>query len=380
MRGAGGPWISTAWADGTQLCMPGNAWAVPICDVALPSGLGLRMVLRALRVGMAISIGLRGHVDRWSRRRVREQEPVWLSEEERLGWLSVTNGDTSHEIQEVDESGAPEWQPLGRFMNFVHDVEVLVNMHESGLEALVDRPQLLEARMATNSDPSAAGDLEQAAREAGYASQSVGSDLMFAHSAVGLWSGLEVLVEDLVKSWLSVHQEILEFPEVAKIRLPLAEYMRLSDDERLSVLVNEMQRNLRTELASGVTRFENLLSLVGIGGSLPEHVKKAIFELWQVRNLWAHRSGFADRKFVRNCPWLGYATGQRVVIDLNILNYYLHATHVYSLTLGNRCLVGSGRDAVPIEDCLADYIQRTNNCPDHRDWIESRLPSTRPEG
>lgn len=260
--------------------------------------------------------------------------------------------DEAHELD-----SAPLWyDPISRFLSFAHDVEVLVNIHESGLRALKIIPHILGAHPSDIDKSRHAAQLALAHREAEYASKSVGSEFMFAHSVVGLWSGLEVLVEDLVGAWIASHPEVLDLPDMAKVRIPVAEYMRLGEDERIGLLVTELQRTLRTELASGATRFEKLVDAVGLGGKTPDQLRRALFEMWQVRNLWAHRSGVSDRKFTEICPWLNYDVGERVVIDLDRFNYYLHATHMYAVLLLNRCRGQSSMSEISVPSCFDQHL------------------------
>ncbi|SCG63474.1 hypothetical protein [Micromonospora coxensis] len=242
--------------------------------------------------------------------------------------------DASSEASTAQDSAVEPWaEAILRFIDYGIEVDALIEMHLSGLGHAKKFPQLLEI---TNPTPDA---LTIARRRADIALkiEVSGSHLMYAHCLLGLWSALEAMVEDLAGAWMKAVPEVLERAAFSKVRIPLAEFTRLSEDDRIRLLISEAQRDLRTELASGVTRFERLLEAVGLDGAVDADVRKTIFEMWQSRNILAHRAGICDRKFTDSCPWLDYQPGDKLRIDAERFERYNQALMSYSLALFNRC-------------------------------------------
>lgn len=158
-----------------------------------------------------------------------------------------------------------------------------------------------------------------------------------SHSLMGIWGALEGMVEDLAVSWMQHNPSVLDEPKLAKIRLPLVEFQRMSDQDRLRFIVTEVQRDLGLELKSGATKFESLLTALGLGGSVDRKVRDAIFEAQNLRNIFAHRGGVADRRLVANCPQLHYKVGDPVKIGTENFVRMFFGIFTYGAIVLNRC-------------------------------------------
>jgi hypothetical protein len=161
--------------------------------------------------------------------------------------------------------------------------------------------------------------------------------LLHSHTLMGSWGALEGMVEDLTISWMQHSPSVLEIPKITRVKVPLVEFQAMSDHERLRFLVTELQRDLGLDLKGGATKFESLLALVGLGGPVDKRVRDALFECQNLRNLFAHRSGVADRKFVANCPHLGYEVGDTVKIGGQDFSKNFFGLLTYGAIVLNRC-------------------------------------------
>jgi len=166
--------------------------------------------------------------------------------------------------------------------------------------------------------------------------------LMHAHALMGLWSALEALIEDVTVAWLVAKPEVIHGPAFAKIRVPVSDYHQMSVEDRMAYVVTELQRDLKAELRQGVTRFESVLDAIGMGSGVSSDIRKAIFEIQQVRNSLAHRGGVADRRLIEACPWLGLKQGQPLVVTHEKFEYYIDAVYGYLADLINRWRVADG--------------------------------------
>lgn len=215
------------------------------------------------------------------------------------------------------------------------------------------------------SDPELSGEknvdensyLSNLQREASYAEefQKKGHALLHAHMLLGQWSALETFIEELAAGWLHVHPEALRSLVLQKVRVPLAEMLALSDAERLDRIVSEIARDLKVDLANGVSKFEKILDAIGLGGPLDSDLKRAIFEMHQIRNCIAHRAATADQRLIEACPWLELRPGERINIWLYKFMYYAHATHSYAAVVANRCVSAEGDEPPLLDHCFSSY-------------------------
>lgn len=121
-----------------------------------------------------------------------------------------------------------------------------------------------------------------------------------------------------------------------RIKITLAEFEILENDERMRLLINELERSLRSQFKDGVSRFEAILSVFGFSGAVDDDTRKNIYEMFHIRNIIVHRASIADRKFVRACPWLGYSIGDSVKVSHEDWGRYLAAVADYSACLIER--------------------------------------------
>jgi hypothetical protein len=209
-------------------------------------------------------------------------------------------------------------------------------------------PGLIEALQATdhrspqendNSDGDTKhGSLEKARTQAEFAQKECesGFPLLHAHTLVGLWGALEAAVEDLVVGILVNEPPALRKEVFAKVRLPLSEYERLEQDERMRFLVRELQRGAGFAGRQGIESFETILGTVDLSGGVDPEIKKAVWEAHHLRNVIVHRGSFADRRLVMNCPSLGLQVGDAVTITNESLHKYSRALVGYATAVVHR--------------------------------------------
>jgi hypothetical protein len=147
--------------------------------------------------------------------------------------------------------------------------------------------------------------------------------------ALSLWSSLEWLISNLLANWLANEPNALSIENVRKVKVSIADYENFSGMDKYYYLLSEIERDTKSALKQGVGRFESTLEVFGLGGSVPDTIKKDLFEFGQVRNVLVHRNGMADARFVLACPWLKLSTGQAVTVDEARLTRYFHAVSEY---------------------------------------------------
>lgn len=110
------------------------------------------------------------------------------------------------------------------------------------------------------------------------------------------------------------------------VKVLIGEFGQLSHDQQADYLADVIDKNTSAPLKEGSTRFDALLGLVGIVTPLDEAVKRTLFEMGQVRNVIVHRGSFVDKRLVVNCPWLGYKSGDRLIVTRASIGEYFNAT------------------------------------------------------
>lgn len=236
----------------------------------------------------------------------------------------------------------PAWtQPTSQFIKYVLQVANLLNLTERGIRHVIRYPDVIAAlEMDNESDETESKpQLEDAKKMAELGRSEIVNDfpLLRSHALIGLWGALEAMIEDLAITWIQYNPSLLDEPKIAKIKVPLAEYRKMDEQDQLSFLVSELQRDLGSDLKGGVNKFESLLNVIGIGGPVDKRVRDVIFEAQNLRNVLAHRAGIADRKFIMRCPHFNYSAGDRVKISKELLDHVMAGFLTYSFIVFNRC-------------------------------------------
>jgi hypothetical protein len=191
-------------------------------------------------------------------------------------------------------------------------------------------------------------ELQRAKSDAEFAAKEcdTGFPLLHEFTLVGLWGALEAAIEDLIIGILSNEPEFLRAEPFAKIRIPLADFETLDKEDRMRVLLRDLQRTLRSDQRQGVTGFEAILDAVGLSGEIKDEVREGIWEMHHVRNVIVHRRSCVDRIFVAACPKLGVKIGDRIPLTHELFTRYVNSLAGYAVEiiyrLGDRYGVDMG--------------------------------------
>jgi hypothetical protein len=164
--------------------------------------------------------------------------------------------------------------------------------------------------------------LEEAQAIADFAQSEVdkGFPILHAHALVGLWGTIEVMVEDLIIAFLINEDALLKRDAFSKVRIPLADFEGLEKEERMRLLVVELERASGLNRKFGVDRFESLLGPIDLSGTVEPDIRKEVRALHHIRNIVVHRASVADRRMVEGCPWLNLQIGEKVVVTHDVIN------------------------------------------------------------
>jgi hypothetical protein len=172
---------------------------------------------------------------------------------------------------------------------------------------------------------------KQAAREEAFGKQqeSKGFSYLYGVATIKLWSILEATIDAVALECIQTPDRCSDTKLLAGLKGPLFEFLQSSADERAEFLVGQLKQEVRASIQKGIGRFEAILAPVGMGGDVPDVVRRTIFELSEVRNVLVHRRGFADKRFVSNCPWFGVGSGDELLLTQERFELYDLAVSYY---------------------------------------------------
>lgn len=223
-------------------------------------------------------------------------------------------------------------------------------------------------------------------RHIAWASQEIDSDfeLMHALILVAAWGSFEAFVDDVCKALLAMDRSLLTSEPFRSVKIP-ASVVAADPIEQIDLIFTEATKKLSTDLGAGIGKFEPLLKLVGLDGNgdISDELRNAIFYAQQTRNVWTHRAGKADKKFLKHCGHMKFGLGDTVKISTDQTNTYLRALTVYGVLVVNRFLGVHNISPMPFpgdgNSPFADpYARRWGTMPNDEPvtgWFEDAKPS-----
>jgi hypothetical protein len=184
-----------------------------------------------------------------------------------------------------------------------------------------------------NQDEAFAAKVARAEEDALLAGEEVRSDfqLLRGLSLVSVWSTLENLVKSLVVAWAIHDKKWLRSDALKNVKLPMSDFLSMSPNERAWYLADHLDQVKSASLRQGVNRFESLLEVIGLSGSVTKEVADTLFELHQLRNLLVHRGGVIDRRFKTAFPKMKCKLGEPVQLSQRQVSQ-IHAVAIRYLT------------------------------------------------
>jgi hypothetical protein len=221
-----------------------------------------------------------------------------------------------------------------RWQDYTEAGENLLHLTHEGLTTALELPELLRA---TGAEPAR---VRHAEWKADRARVEVETDFptLHAHSLLGLFGAFESFVEDVVIGTLRTRPSLLGNDKFTNIKLPVSTLLLADAESQARAVIDEVARHSKSDLAVGIGKFEKLLAFVELDGQVPEKIRTAVFQAQQVRNVWAHRGGLADERFVQRCGSLGFQVDQRVNLSTEAFLPLMHGMHMYAIVILNRCL------------------------------------------
>jgi hypothetical protein len=188
-----------------------------------------------------------------------------------------------------------------------------------------------------------------------------GLPILYGQGSIWMWGYLEAFIEDLTVFCLDNDPSLMSIDNVKKIKVPIAQYDALSPKERKYFLLETLERDLQSAFKQGISRFENLLSIFGLGGEVDETIKKDLLELSSIRNVLVHRRGLVDRRLVECCKWLNLSVGETVQVKSVDFNKYSLAIAVYAGIVYRRVVIHFRGDTKRIDEFINSLATKKSN-------------------
>lgn len=163
-----------------------------------------------------------------------------------------------------------------------------------------------------------------------------GFPILHVHALVALWGLLEAAIEDALVAFLLNEPDRLRNEPFGKLKITLADFEASEKDDRMRLLLAELERDKSVRRRHGVDRFEVLLEAFGFSAPVHPLVKKELYALHHIRNVIVHRGSLADRRLVQACPWLSLKIGEPIIVTHKAYARYDSALAYYVLKILER--------------------------------------------
>ncbi len=245
-----------------------------------------------------------------------------------------------------DFSSTPKWAqgPCDGLISYLGEAMNTLRVIIIGLRFLPAQPALMEAldnyhlSLGDESERSSEDRVRRVEETAEFAKAQIEDDfpILHAQGIVSLWSGLEAGVEDLTLTWFQNTEDLRSVAGIEKVRIPMLESRNWSEREYFKFVLDQLESESGLGLRPGVAKFEAQLALAGLSDRVDPRLKKSLLAMSQVRHLVVHRRGEVDRRFLDQCPWLGYKMGDRVAVSGAQYWDWTNAAITYALQLADR--------------------------------------------
>jgi len=184
--------------------------------------------------------------------------------------------------------------------------------------------------------------------------KSKGFPYLYNLLAIRIWTILENLVDESAASRVRDPQIMLTLRGLEGLSVPLLQFVSAGEDARTEFIVDAIKQATKSRLKIGVGRFESLLEAVGLGGAVPDSIKRTVLELSEIRNVLVHRDGVCDRRIGARCPWLNLKSGQQVAVSEEQFRLFRLLLGWYSFEIHRR----AGNVAADLVNPLNEALQK----------------------
>jgi hypothetical protein len=151
----------------------------------------------------------------------------------------------------------------------------------------------------------------------------------------GSWGAFETMIVDVCKAMLRSEPALLESDGFKKATLPASDLL-LDLPDQIDLVVDQIFGTQSQFHDTGTGKVEKQLSLVKLGGAVPDDLRKCLHEANAIRNIYLHNGGRVDKRFLERCPYLSYSIGDKFPIDIKTCARYVMGLHTYGTIILSR--------------------------------------------
>lgn len=163
-----------------------------------------------------------------------------------------------------------------------------------------------------------------------------GNETLHVLFLLAAWGAFESFIESVPAAMIRIDPGLISAQvfDKARSRAEREGLTGIAQSERVVEIAVVSQKTPLTPDGGG--KYENQLALVGLDGPVPHDLALALMEAQQVRNVWAHNGGRADKKLLNQCPDIDAALGEKIAMRGDRLSKYVVAQNTYTTIVFNR--------------------------------------------
>lgn len=153
--------------------------------------------------------------------------------------------------------------------------------------------------------------------------------------SVRLWAMAEAAAREVIVEALKKPTGPPDRSKLLKLKGPIGQFVGVDFETQAELLADALWQSPEGRFR-GVERFDAVLQIIGLGGSVPSPISEILIELSEVRHCVVHRGGLIDRRFLESCPWITLKVGTLLPTSMKRYWFHRNATYWYILDLVRR--------------------------------------------
>ncbi|WP_142282732.1 hypothetical protein [Mycobacterium aquaticum] len=228
-------------------------------------------------------------------------------------------------MDDTEYLASPAGQAYYNFHEFMERVFHLTNMAKSGI-GITSGLGMLFIRALSKDDKykDELKRLEKVAKD----------PLLHSMSIMAAWGAFDAFIDDFCKGVLAADPSLLEDKDI-KNKSVKVHHLLAPQEVKLELVYEAIKSSIDTRKVE--ERVEQTLGFLNLNTpQTASSITAAFVDSYKIRNVWAHSSGRADAKFVKEARHLGFNVGDEVSLTLDQTTHYVGAIWYYGLAVNNR--------------------------------------------
>src|SRR5207253_978512 len=111
-----------------------------------------------------------------------------------------------------------------------------------------------------------------------------GSYYLYNLILISLWSTTEAKIDDITLKFILAVPRTLHRLEFSKLTAPVVEVLRMNRVQRAKHILHLYKEKINAPLKKGIGRFESVFEAIGLGGGVPDGVRRGFMEMSEIRH------------------------------------------------------------------------------------------------